>query len=257
MRLLRNLPHDVGYSVGTCVCLAAMCVGLDGAEFVVKTTVSHGSEGETPAHYTTLFAGDRAFDYFSQSPGRATVFDFQEACTWQLDQERRERSRMDFSALQLVCEQASRRAEALSPLLQFAARPEFTNRDWDPQSHILRLEHRQLDYEAQLDVGMPADIVARYREFADWSARLNTLLPGLPAAARLELNREIAMREGVPRTIRSRRQVHDDRFETVTSEHEFLTRWSPGEQSRLQELQAWMTEFQERPGQYLELAGRP
>ena len=66
----------------------------------------------------------------------------------------------------------------------------------------LRVGDESFAYEATLQPARDASIAAQYADFADWSARLNALLPpNFPPFVRFELNREVAARGALPDTI--------------------------------------------------------
>lgn len=69
-------------------------------------------------------------------------------------------------------------------------------------SGVVRVGDESFAYEATLQPARDASIAAQYADFADWSARLNALLPPpFPPFLRFELNREVAARGALPDTI--------------------------------------------------------
>ncbi len=73
---------------------------------------------------------------------------------------------------------------------------------FDEASNTLRVGDDEFAYEATLQSARDTSMANQYADFADWSARLNTLLPpNFPPFVRLELNRQVAMREALPDTI--------------------------------------------------------
>ncbi|HEY6564820.1 MAG TPA: hypothetical protein VIY86_10015 [Pirellulaceae bacterium] len=217
-----------------------------GVDFVVETAVTSEGEKVPAARYTTLFVRERVYDTLESSTDQATIFDFDQEAIWICDQSQRSKTKLAFDELVRLESEASRRALRMSPLVQFTAAPEFAGRSWDPPTKILRLTHDVLAYEAELDTQIEPEIAARFRAFADWSARLNTLSPGLPPRARLELNREIAIREAVPHRIQCRRQTAAGQFETVTANHQFRRDLRPTDIELLDKCQQWFEDFEER-----------
>lgn len=216
-------------------------------DFVVETTIVTEGQRAPSARFTTIFLEEQVYDTVQEQPDRATVIDFNQETVWLLDGQAESKQKLTFDTLVYLEAEASRRALQMSPLVQFAAAPEFAGRTWDPRTRTVRLTHEVLGYEAELDTDVSPDIAARYRAFADWSARLQTLSPGLPPHARLELNREIAIREAVPLKIRSRRQISTGQFETVESQHVFRRELTPADASLLETCQQWFQDFEERP----------
>jgi hypothetical protein len=73
---------------------------------------------------------------------------------------------------------------------------------FDPQQNKLRVGDDTLYYEATLQTPKDASMAEQYADFADWSARLNAVLPPkFPPYLRLELNRQIAERQLLPEAI--------------------------------------------------------
>ena len=198
-------------------------------DFVVETEI-RDLEGERPAEgIISIFTDSLVIDYLATRPQDVTVIDFGSQCIWRLSPDSKEKQRLSFDLLARLTEEASFRAVRLPPEIQFAAQPDFRARRWNAEERVLRLEHELLTYEARLAVSADPDHVARFRAFADWSARLNMLQSGLPAAARLELNREIAIRDAVPRQVRVRRRLPTGITQSLVADHQFRTQCSPGE----------------------------
>lgn len=73
---------------------------------------------------------------------------------------------------------------------------------FDPQQNKLRVGDDTLYYEATLQTPKDASMAQQYADFADWSARLNAILPPkFPPYLRLALNRQIAERGFLPEAI--------------------------------------------------------
>ena len=79
-----------------------------------------------------------------------------------------------------------------------AAANQFT----ELEPNKLRVGDDTLAYEATMQTPKDASMAAQYADFADWSARLNAVLPphSFPYV-RLELNRQIALRQQLPEAI--------------------------------------------------------
>lgn len=84
--------------------------------------------------------------------------------------------------------------KVLAPMLT----PEVTATD-----NVLRVGDDSFAYQATLQPARDASMANQYADFADWSARLNALLPPsyFPPFVRMALNREVASRGALPDTI--------------------------------------------------------
>lgn len=72
----------------------------------------------------------------------------------------------------------------------------------EPEPNKLRVGDETLAYEATMQAPKDVSMAAQYADFADWSARLNAILPpNFPPYIRLELNRQIALRQQLPAAI--------------------------------------------------------
>jgi hypothetical protein len=227
------------------VLISGWCATSQGIDFVVESSVKQVGSTETRQENTTIFDGQLAFDYHIGPPPAVTVFDFERECLWRLDADRKQKQYLPFQALARLTKEATLRSVRLSPLLQFAADPEFTSRTWNPETRELVLHHDLLQYRAVLRSNVDPQLVSRYREFADWSARLNTLNPGLPPSARMELNQELAMRGAIPQTIVCRYERKPESPVVFESTHRFRQEATPADTVRLTELATWLKDFHE------------
>ncbi|MEM7316729.1 MAG: hypothetical protein AAF497_26650, partial [Planctomycetota bacterium] len=93
------------------------------------------------------------------------------------------------------------RAEDKPKVVREAANPKFVS-DWNEKKMTLELKGKALTYNAQTTPPQEVSIVNAYRQFADWSARLNAARPGgLPPTARLMLNAQLAEHGAVPTSV--------------------------------------------------------
>ena len=87
----------------------------------------------------------------------------------------------------------------------------------DEATGKLRVGDDAFAYEATLQSARDASMASQYADFADWSARLNALLPpNFPPFIRFALNREIAGRGALPDTI-ERHTRHDGHTSVIRS----------------------------------------
>lgn len=89
--------------------------------------------------------------------------------------------------------------------------------EFDQTNNVLKVGDESFAYEATLQTARDASMAQQYADFADWSARLNTLLPpNFPPFLRMELNRQIAARGALPDTI-TRITRHNGNASTIRS----------------------------------------
>jgi len=148
------------------------------------------------------------------------------------------------------------------PLVRFASSPNFQT-SWYADGKQLQMLAEPISYRVQvIDKVASAPVVesggagesgeslqpsesefarraADYREFADWSARISaTRLGGLPPAARLELNRQLATRHELPERVEVTRAWQGSEKVTFFSTHSYA--WQLGSKER-SELEKWKT----------------
>lgn len=88
---------------------------------------------------------------------------------------------------------------------------------FDQTNNVLKVGDDAVAYEATLQVARDPSMAQQYADFADWLARLNTLLPpNFPPFVRLELNRQIAARGALPDTI-TRTTRHNGNVSVIRS----------------------------------------
>jgi len=169
-----------------------------------------------------------------------------------LDERRRVKAVISTADLfQYTADLEAEAAKVKDAVVSFAARPQFEISAQEVMEGgetltRLTLAGRPIEYVALGKQPENADAAKRYRHFADWYARLNATRPeGLPPAARLVLNGELADRGLLPlevtRTITpsslSKKQV-------VRTRH--LVNWALSGEDRKKLAQAgdWMAQFQ-------------
>jgi hypothetical protein len=191
-------------------CLAALLFTIsasaDDLEFRVDTEVFKNEEKKPILEQLTIFAADGAvYDFQLTAPQETTVFDPRHGRFTLLDETRKAKA---IVATQQIIDVAfgleNYAAGQKNSLLAFCAAPQFeteaeeVNRNGQAMVE-LRLVGKPLCYTAAGLAPPNPDAAKRYRYFADWCARLNSLRGNsLPASARLVLNKELADRELLP-----------------------------------------------------------
>jgi hypothetical protein len=185
-----------------CACGAS----ADDLEFRVDTEVFKNDEKKPLLEQLTIFAADgTVYDFQLTSPPETTVFDPRHGRFTLLDETKKVKAVittqevMDVSfGLETFAAKQKHSLMAFCAAPQFETAAEDINRNGQAMVE-LRFNGKPLSYTAVgLTSSMP-DVAKRYRYFADWCARLNSLRGNsLPASARLVLNKELAERELLP-----------------------------------------------------------
>jgi hypothetical protein len=145
------------------------------------------------------------YDFSLTAPLEVTVFDPRRGRFTLLDETRKMKAVVTTQELlDFTLDLNQLAAKEKNPQFAFAAAPHFETtvseieRQGQPMTE-LRLTAKPLSYTALGLKPTDPDAVKMYRHFTDWCARLNSTRGGnLPAAARLELNREFAERGLLP-----------------------------------------------------------
>jgi hypothetical protein len=203
------MSHSAQRFAGWLLWLASALAGLpaatDGQDFRVDTEVFVGQE-KTPALETlTIFSEGRVFDFVLAQPREVAILDPSRGQFTLLEESRRVKAVITTADLfQYTADLEAEAAKVKDAVLAFAAQPKFeisaqeTNETGEPLVR-LTLAARPLEYVVLGKQPENADAAKRYRHFADWYARLNATRPdGLPPAARLVLNAELADRGLLP-----------------------------------------------------------
>lgn len=213
--------------------------------FKVLNEVREPGSDEVLGRTVTYICQSRAWDGDPAVPEQGTVFDFvaERVILW--DGTRKRKTSLSFDELRALVEELTDRVRSQAAF-RFAAQPQFAPADWNAAERRLVLAHPDWTYETVLATPPAPEQAELYRVFADWSARLNTTLPGPPAGPRLVLNQEIAARGGVPEEVLLRRVVGDGtKTRELCSTHVYTWRLEDADYLRLGELNRRMEECQE------------
>jgi len=218
-----------------------------GRDFRVENRVYQGGQKEPQSRSTTIFHEGAVYDYLAE-PEEVIVFEAQASRFVLLDTARRVRCELSTRQVETFVEQLQETAAKQDdPFVRFLAAPELTER-FDASTGELSLSSPWISYRV-LTVGVDdPTIVKRYREFADWYAKLNAMLiPGSrPPTARLSLNAAMARRNVVPKevylTMTPKRGFPPRRVE-LHSEHQLVASLAPGDLDRMAQTREFMQIF--------------
>jgi len=166
-------------------------------EFRIETDVFVGKEREPVAEHLTLFTPNRVYDFTLRGPKEITMLDTEGGKIVLLDIEKQTMAKVPTEFILKFTHDIQERAEkSKNGLLDFDVR-------FDEAAKTLELRGKPITYSAEgMDAEQPK-ATTRYREFADWFARLNSMRIGNPPPfGRLRLNRELVERQLIPQVIR-------------------------------------------------------
>jgi hypothetical protein len=178
------------------VALAWSACGIAaGQDFRVETQVFLDKPTEPNAESLTLFCGDVVYD-FTKPQGETTVFDIRRGKLVLLDEARGIRTSLTTGELAEFS--AAIKARGLQQGEKDLFEPQFETQFDEAQLRVT-LASDHLTYSAIGTAAKNPEAAQRYRQFADWYARLNAMRPGNPPPfGRIELNKEIAERGLIP-----------------------------------------------------------
>ena len=212
-------------------------------EFRVETDVFVEDSKEPVSETLTLFAGDVIYDFILAEPEEITILDVRRSRILLLDKARRVKTTLTTDELQQFTAALKLLGEAEQKGI-FA--PEFVPQ-FDEKKGELVLKGRRLTYQALGIEPKQSGAARRYREFADWIARLNAArLRSLPPFARIELNRSLSDRGLVPtkvsRTVVTQQPLVDKKT-TAHSRHSYVWRFSNSDRKRIESAGTYQASF--------------
>ncbi len=219
-------------------------------DFRIETNVYVGDEPEPISHTVTLFATGVVYDFVDgetadepvqialfrhPTPSRPGEFIL-------LDVAEKRRTEISTERIERLMEKLSRWAgEQEDPLLKFSAKPEFEE-SFDEETGRLTLTDPIWKYQVASVPAEKPSALARFREFSDWYAKLNTMMHGTPPPMpRLKLN-EALERHGIM-PVEIRRTVLTESTE-LRATHLFSWRLSREDRARLDEASRYLASFE-------------
>jgi hypothetical protein len=189
--------------VGTCVLWLAVGLTVARAEdFRVESTVLANKQKVPVSHSSTLFHAGVVYDYLANPP-RTAVLDKAHGRFILLDEDRHEKAELTLTDVSTAVTNLRLMAEkSPNAFLKFVANPKFEPKV-DEQTGALVFASPVLTYRTKTVPAPSAEVAAQYRDFLDWTARLNAIITPAspPPFARLAVNEEVARRNLVPETV--------------------------------------------------------
>lgn len=168
-------------------------------DFKVENSVYTGDQQEPAIRTITYFTGKAVYDCM-KAPAEVAIFEKSARRFVLIDVSRRDRTELSTEQVAAFTQQLKDlAARNVDPLIKFSAQPVFQEH-FDAAVNELTFSSQWLNYRVVLESQADQEIVARYREFCDWDARLNALLtPGmLPPFGRLQVNASVAQHRALP-----------------------------------------------------------
>ncbi len=210
--------------------LCAVCACAD--EFRVDTMVFADERPDAICQTVTLFTDNRIYDRLSDERVEVTMIDLADAKITILDLGKQIRSELSFDAINTFVRDANAAARSSPAFVSFAARPRFETVD-ELNGTLLVLRGANLSYRVDTRRAPNDKVAQQLKDFTDWSARLNTMRPGLPPGARLELNRRLFERKRIPNSVTCDIVLDVTDRRTFTSRHEYSWQLSTEDQAQI------------------------
>jgi len=205
--------------------IVAATIPLEAEDFRVETHIYVADNKQPSSTNITRFQGSIVWD-FAGDGSEIVMFDKARGRFALLDVKRKVRTEVTTDEILKFTQQLRDWAATQEdPLLKFCAAPRL-EKTTGPTPGSLKFSGAVLSYEIETERPPNADVAARYREFSDWYARVNTLFrPGLlPPFPRLVVNEQLGQAEVVPQRVRltlAPQSKHGSKEVTVRSEQDF------------------------------------
>lgn len=166
--------------------------------FRVETEIFIGDESEPVVEYLTLFADRVVYDFRVTKPEEITVYDPDRGRIVLLAPDRKWKTTISHEEILRFTSALKSHIDASNPVFYAAAHPGFGEAT-ELDDQWLTLENKYIRYRIKGERPKTTSIARRYRDFADWSARLNSMRPGnLPPFARIDANQIVAEKGWIP-----------------------------------------------------------
>jgi hypothetical protein len=221
-------------------------------DFRVDTDVMGGDSDEILVETLTIFSGDVVYDFLLTDSQEITVFDVRRGRIVVLDPTRRVKTTLTTD--QLLEFSAHIKTIAQGRDKDHLFEPQF-DESFNSETGEVELLSEGLTYRAQGVAPKVAAAPKRYREFADWYARLNCVrAPNVPPFGRLVLNAVLAKHQLVPREV-ERIVVLDrplaNKQLRARSRHSFVWALSGTDRNRIEQAARHNANFEAvSPGEY-------
>jgi len=206
-----SLKRCVSFSIlGLAGVVAALVLSADGFppreaagdDFRIDTEVFVGENEQPTSRTTTVFYRGVVYDFMS-GPEKIAIFDQPRGRFILLDPNRKLKAEITTDEVQaFVGRLRSWAAGQDDEFLRFMADPKLEE-STDEETGELLLDSRYLKYRVATTKAPNEAVAARYHEFSDWYAKLNSAdnVAAPPPFARLQLNQLLAQRGEIPTAV--------------------------------------------------------
>lgn len=201
----------------------------------VTTQVYSEPKSQLVHHNVTLFTEERIYDFTLVGSSLLTIFDRSEKTATVFNHHSQTQTAVTEAQMEAYISALVERSKTkrLPPHLQALLNGDY-EATWHAAKQELSLHNDQVQYRAQLVQPLSTDAASQYRDFANRSAKLNTVLLGPPAGARLKLNTAIFERGRVPKEIHlvmhPQKKADPIRLRSV---HVYANTWSAQDRTRV------------------------
>lgn len=238
--------------LGLLLALAAAGDGfrpVSAEDFRMENKVYAGAEREPAVESTTIFYNGAVYD-FLKKPAEITVFDKDHRRFILMDTDRRMKTELAADEVAAFVERFRQRAsDYTSPFAAFQVSPKF-EQSYDTSSRELTFTSEWMTYRVVTADAGSKEVAGQYRMFADWQARLNTVINAraVPPFGRMVVNEELERREEIPKEVHltltpggilPRKRI------TVRSEHQLIRQLVESDRARVQQAGQYMAIFQQ------------
>ncbi len=230
----------IAIMLGTLLAISPM---LNAGEFRCDTEIFVGHEKKPVQESLTIFAESVVYDFLLTKPEEITVYDLPHGRITLLDKSRKSRTTIAVDDL-LRFTAAYKTAKPESELFAFCVQPNYEESEVEAR---IVLQSKPITYRVATAKPKQSGAEKRYREFADWSARLNAMRPGnLPPFARMEVNQVLAAHAALPEEVeRTITTVHltGRKHEVIRSRHNYNWTLSAQDHQKIEAVGNYLSEY--------------
>jgi len=221
--------------------------GAPQENFRVENAVYAGNSKTPVCQSVTIFHNGTVYDCM-KTPAETILFEKSAGRFVLLNLDRRIRTELSVGQVAAFTEELQRLAlKSSDPVIKFLADPKFQEQ-FDPATGELTFDSPSVSYRLSLVQETNPAVVEQYREFSDWSARVNALLtPGSrPPFGRLAVNAALAERQAIASevtlTLMPGKSPNRQPL-TFHSEHRVVRPLTPADLDRVRETREQMGSF--------------
>ncbi len=219
-------------------------------DFRIENRVFVEGKKEADSRSLTIFHGGMVYDFLTEPP-EITIFDNSSHHFVLLNLKNQEQSELSAEEVNAFIKKLNELAyKQKDPLGKFFSDPKFEEL-FDAATGELSLTSRWVTYRVVTEAPLDRATIARYRDFSDWYARLNSMLnPGSrPPMARLQVNDALARHQVVAEVHLTVTSVKNNTPQktVLRSEHDFKMNITPSILEQIQNAEEARSKFKMVP----------